>query len=270
MRKITMILVIVALFSFVAKAQEGTTFKAAKGNFSLEVGFNPVGFIEYGYYPINSAYISTYPDNSPIVSLGLKSRYFINDHWAIRLNIPLSGDITKNITYGGADENIKQSSKTSNISYQILPGFEYHIGNMKKLSPYVGFEFGFVHNCYSSEYNNVGFIEGNSIKSNNTYVYYYGYDPENPVTEDFYCYTGGSSSLGFACTVLAGVDWYITPHLYLGAEFGFGHTTSVSGPYKIDIDLQGINIDKIESKDKTIEHSFGFRTLSLIRLGWLF
>lgn len=269
MKKIIMLLSIVALFSFVAKAQESNTFKAAKGNFSLEVGFNPVGFVDNTYYPYNS-YISFYQDNSPIASLGLKCRYFVTDRWAIRLNIPLSGDVNNTITYGGLNESIKQSARTTNISYQILPGFEYHIGNLKKLSPYFGFEIGFVHTLYSSKFKNVGFIEGNTIESNNAYVHYYGYDPANPVNEDFYCYSSGSSSLGFTTTILAGVDWYITQHLYLGVEFGFGHTTSISGPYEIDIDLQGIDLDEIESKDKTIEHTFGFKTLSLIRLGWLF
>ena len=122
-----------------------------------------------------------------------------------------------------------------------MPGIEYHFGNYKRVSPYVGAAVGI----------NVG----------------------NRVSRDI---TGNVSSktvsptFGFAVQAAAGVDVYICKGLYAGLEMGLGYGLDKTGRGKTSsVDNTGATTESQGNSD-SITSSFGFFATPSIRVGWFF
>lgn len=214
-------------------AQENNRLKPAQGNFTLEVGFNPVGM-------------------NPVMGMGLKGRYLITDRWFLRLNIPFDGSVTKN-KFDVQLPDHTATTKSNFVSYGLLPGFEYHFTNVRRLSPYVGAELGFIHNIFS--YKRTDYLNNNV---SNEYLMK-NMDNQN-----------NRSNISARINILAGFDVYISKHLYLGVELGLGFgMNSTLKAKEITRPANGAEVE-VKHDDKAVSTNFTIATQNLIRLGWAF
>ncbi len=195
-------------------------FRATKSNFTLEVGFIPFNVV-------------------PISLSQLKLRFFANDKLAIRLGANLSST-SKSATAGTV------AQKSSCFVLGIYPGIEYHVGNLKRLSPYFGAEA----NIYFKWYN---YVEKTDNKE--TKVISGQWDV-------------GSSRCGFTdvgLNLLAGVDFYFSKHIYMGVEFYYGFVMRFN--HKI---VQTIPEPEVVLTDKSSSFNLVGDAIPSIRLGWAF
>lgn len=234
MKKILLLVVMSLTTLIFVQAQEEANYKPAGGNFSMEVGFNPFG-----------------NNGTPVIGLGFKGRYAITERWYVRLNVPLTGrtnSFESEMYIPDLGVNVDMKNKTSVFGYSIIPGVEYHIGNLERLSPYFGAEIGFTHSITRERQKNIGGDHTVDILRQNM---------------------NQNGNIGMQLNVLAGFDWYITRNLFLGVEFGLGLNLSstLKGKETVTIDNTTV-INKFE--DKRLLTTFGFAPNSLIRLGWVF
>lgn len=236
MKKVSVLIFAVFISASAVFAQ--SAFKPVGGKFSMELGFNPISIT-----------------SGPVVNLGLKARYFLNEKWAIRLNIPMESLSTHSISYGQSPtstEDIKQTTKDRAFEFGIIPGFEYHIGNMDRVSPYFGAELGIISRSVGGEIKNYNYDTKSSYKIKGS----------NIDGDDF-------STFGFTVALLAGVDVYVTKGLYLGAEFGLAYGTYRSGKI-VETTKVGESTTTLEDDDFIRVNEFGFNTQAMIRVGWTF
>ena len=213
-----------------ASAQD--SFKPEAGDFSLELNYTP-GILSGN----NSSAGFKLPE------YGLKGRLFVGDRFAVKLNLGFSTNSTNDKTYiTNSDNSVTTTEDISGrTSFSIMPGIEYHFGNYKRVSPYVGAAVGI----------NVG----------------------NRVSRDV---TGNVSSktvsptFGFAVQAAAGVDVYICKGLYAGLEMGLGYGLDKTGRGKTSsVDNTGATTESQGNSD-SITSSFGFFATPSIRVGWFF
>ena len=213
-----------------ASAQD--SFKPEAGDFSLELNYTP---------GILSGNNSSAGFNLP--EYGLKGRLFVGDRFAVKLNLGFSTNSTNDKTYITNPDNSVTTTEdiSGRTSFSIMPGIEYHFGNYKRVSPYVGAAVGI----------NVG----------------------NRVSRDV---TGNVSSktvsptFGFAVQAAAGVDVYICKGLYAGLEMGLGYGLDKTGRGKTSsVDNTGATTESQGNSD-SITSSFGFFATPSIRVGWFF
>lgn len=213
-----------------ASAQD--SFKPEAGDFSLELNYTP-GILSGN----NSSAGFKLPE------YGLKGRLFVGDRFAVKLNLNFSTNSTNDKTYITNPDNSVTTTEdiSGRTSFSIMPGIEYHFGNYKRVSPYVGAAVGI----------NVG----------------------NRVSRDV---TGNVSSktvsptFGFAVQAAAGVDVYICKGLYAGLEMGLGYGLDKTGRGKTSsVDNTGATTESQGNSD-SITSSFGFFATPSIRVGWFF
>ncbi len=213
-----------------ASAQD--SFKPEAGDFSLELNYTP-GILSGN----NSSAGFKLPE------YGLKGRLFVGDRFAVKLNLGFSTNSTNDKTYITNPDNSVTTTEdiSGRTSFSIMPGIEYHFGNYKRVSPYVGAAVGI----------NVG----------------------NRVSRDV---TGNVSSkavsptFGFAVQAAAGVDVYICKGLYAGLEMGLGYGLDKTGRGKTSsVDNTGATTESQGNSD-SITSSFGFFATPSIRVGWFF
>lgn len=213
-----------------ASAQD--SFKPEAGDFSLELNYTP-GILSGN----NSSAGFKLPE------YGVKGRLFVGDRFAVKLNLNFSTNSTNDKTYiTNSDNSVTTTEDISGrTSFSIMPGIEYHFGNYKRVSPYVGAAVGI----------NVG----------------------NRVSRDI---TGNVSSktvsptFGFAVQAAAGVDVYICKGLYAGLEMGLGYGLDKTGRGKTSsVDNTGATTESQGNSD-SITSSFGFFATPSIRVGWFF
>lgn len=213
-----------------ASAQD--SFKPEAGDFSLELNYTP-GILSGN----NSSAGFKLPE------YGVKGRLFVGDRFAVKLNLGFSTNSTNDKTYITNPDNSVTTTEdiSGRTSFSIMPGIEYHFGNYKRVSPYVGAAVG----------TNVG----------------------NRVSRDV---TGNVSSkavsptFGFAVQAAAGVDVYICKGLYAGLEMGLGYGLDKTGRGKTSsVDNTGATTESQGNSD-SITSSFGFFATPSIRVGWFF
>ncbi len=169
-------------------AQDTTSFKPAAGANNLELNLTPLG-------------------NSPISITNIRYRRFLTPTTALRLGVGLSlasssaeEVLPSNVTPG---TNITgQRSKTSTFGWNIKPGYEMHFAGTKRLSPYIGGEL--------------------DLASQTSKAVSHGLTATDAVTETTVKNAGKTGFFRLGVNALAGFDFYISTHLYLGAEMGFG------------------------------------------------
>lgn len=229
--------------STVLLAQDAATdFKPAKGANNFELNFVPL-------------------NGKPIQMTYIRYRRFLSEKTAIRLGVGLSLNTTKgdsvfasNVT---ANSTVKSEYKTTKMGWAIKPGIEMHMEGTNRLSPYMGFELD---------------IAGQSTKDVNPQ----GVDAKDELTivTDENKNKGGFMRIG--ANLLAGVDCYITKHLYLGTELGFGFAMVNYKDYKMSTEYPSTvvaptpdpgNPDPVtQGKEMNVGPNFN----SSIRLGFIF
>lgn len=230
MKKFIFIMAAVLAGAISASAQD--SFKPEAGDFSLELNYTP-GILSGN----NSSAGFKLPE------YGVKGRLFVGDRFAVKLNLNFSTNSTNDKTYITNPDNSVTTTEdiSGRTSFSIMPGIEYHFGNYKRVSPYVGAAVGI----------NVG----------------------NRVSRDV---TGNVSSktvsptFGFAVQAAAGVDVYICKGLYAGLEMGLGYGLDKTGRGKTSsVDNTGATTESQGNSD-SITSSFGFFATPSIRVGWFF
>lgn len=213
-----------------ASAQD--SFKPEAGDFSLELNYTP-GILSGN----NSSAGFKLPE------YGVKGRLFVGDRFAVKLNLGFSTNSTNDKTYITNPDNSVTTTEdiSGRTSFSIMPGIEYHFGNYKRVSPYVGAA--------------VGINVGNRVSR----------DVSGNVSSK-----AVSPTFGFAVQAAAGVDVYICKGLYAGLEMGLGYGLDKTGRGKTSsVDNTGATTESQGNSD-SITSSFGFFATPSIRVGWFF
>jgi hypothetical protein len=197
MKKIFTTIAIVVATCTITNAQE-TEFKPAKGANNLELNF----------IPLNS---------KPIQITNIRYRKFIGDKTAFRLGIGLSfsSDKADSVFSSNVTANSTVKSKYSNNKFglNIRPGIEKHFEGTNRLSPYMGAELDIA--LQSSKE-----VTPSGINSKDEFT----------VVTEKNKNKGGFFRAGV--NLVAGFDCYITKHLYMGSELGFGFSFTKYSDYK--------------------------------------
>lgn len=231
-----------ALFSactFVMAQDTPSEFKPAAGAKNLELNFVPL-------------------NGKPISITYIRFRKFLTATTAVRLGVGLSFESTSvdsvfasNLT---ADLKITEKSKTSKMGWNIKPGYEKHFAGTNRLSPYVGAELDLAGQS-SKE------TTANGLMDPTTDVVY--------ITQTKNKNKGGFFRVG--ANVLAGFDCYITKHLYLGTEFGFGLQFVKYSKLKTEYTPAPVApLKQPDDVDQGSEFNLGPNFNSAIRLGFIF
>ena len=170
MKKVLFVFLLAGLFSIGVNAQDD------KGNFTIDLNFNPAAFFD--------------ANAGPMFQLPyIKGRYFINTDLAARLGFNLSSFGDKFYLGAGTDDYVESSS----FSWTFAPGIEKQFGN-EKFVVYLGGDIPF--SASNSKRKTV--VPGNETEE------------ENP---------GGNDYFAYGINGVVGVDFYLLPNLYVGAEF---------------------------------------------------
>lgn len=222
-------------------------FKPAAGANNLELNFVPLNG-----KPINLTYI--------------RYRRFLSETTAFRLGVGISFSSNKadsvfasKIPSAVAGTTVKSGYKKTEMGWNIRPGFEKHFTGTNRLSPYIGAELD---------------LAGQSSKE---------VTPTGTDTKDEFTIVteknknkGGFFRLGV--NLVAGFDCYITKHLYLGTELGFGFQMTKFSDYKketayptsVVIPAGTYDPNNPEPASQGSEMNIGPNFNSAIRLGYIF
>lgn len=185
---------------------------------------------------------------SPISIVGIKARSWSSESSAFRITAFLGFSNESTITQDEDSDTdaIELKDKMSTFSISVAPGIEKHMAGTDRLSPYVG------------AYVLVGFTSETNVM-------------EEQVGEDLASTTEKSGSLDLGLNGVAGFDYYVAEHLYLGTELGFG--LAVNSPLMNKTTFEGYdpNPDDQEGKaGNTSSFQIGPNVMAQFRLGWLF
>lgn len=236
MKKVLFTAVLFSACTFVMAQDTPSEFKPAAGANNLELNFVPLNG-----KPISISYI--------------RFRRFLTPTTALRLGVGLSMATTSvdsvfdsNLT---ADLKVTEKAKTSKFGWNIRPGYEMHFAGTNRLSPYVGVELDLAGQS-SKEVTPTGLLDPT------TDVVY--------ITETKNKSKGGFFRVGAG--VLAGFDCYITKHLYLGTEFGFGLQFVKYSDLKVT--STPAPATAVPDADQGSEFNLGPNFNSALRLGFIF
>ncbi|RNC85900.1 MAG: hypothetical protein ED557_03775 [Balneola sp.] len=133
--------------------------------------------------------------SSPININYIKIREFAKANKAIRFGLFIGAEF-ENTEVG--DEDVKNQT----IELNLRPGYEFHYPGTERLSPYVGIEADLAIKLSKS-------VTGEG-------------ETEQELDGAWNLFGNERGFYRFGVNGLAGVDFYISPRLYLGTEFGFG------------------------------------------------
>ena len=179
---------------------------------------------------------------------GAKFRLFIDNNWAVRLNLGLGTGTDKTTNYftNPNDPDDKKEYETvrknTTTTFSLMPGFEYHFNKFERISPYVGAEIG---------------ILTNTTKENE----------ENELDET--TYTKKTPGIGFAFNVITGFDVYLCKGLYMGCELGLGYDSMKTKRFTETTEAAG-ETHETEGPDSSLKSFFGFHAQPSLRIGWHF
>ena len=256
-------------------------FGGKKGNFGTEIQFNP----------FSNNFTTFKLDN-----VGLKFRYFISDEHAIRLGLNVGFDnkvdginnpVVPNVLdpkYTGAEDinyikdvdeynNTKDDKQKLNTTkFAVNLGYEYHFAKYGRADLYAGAKVGF------SMVNNKTTVDNTTA---------WGYDAATGLskwtnlTQEYKGYdniSGNSNSFAISAGVFTGVDFYITKHLFVGAELGINFKNTKYKDYDVNevkkaktFNTDGATVsltNKHLVTDKDTE--LNFYVEPALRLGWTF
>ncbi len=226
----------IALAAFTTSFAQDTDLKPEKGANNLELNFVPL-------------------NGKPIQLTYLRYRKFLSPTTAFRLGIGLSFSSNKadSVFASGlsANTNINGTYKKTQMGWNIKPGFEHHYAGTNRLSPYSGLELD---------------IAGASTKEQTPL----GLDATDAVIirTDKNQNKGGFFRIGV--NLLAGFDCYVTKHLYLGTELGFGFQMVKYSDFKSTTNILATGATDPDAVKQGSEMNIGPNFNSSIRLGYIF
>jgi len=206
-------------------AQEGSDYKP-DGGFVLGVNFTP---LEVGGNVISI-------DN-------INGRYFLNSGLAVRVGLGLS--TSKDSYDNGLEGNANETSSKSTSEFSFSLGAEKHFAGTERLSPYIGADLGLSMASAKAETTIAGVtstIEGASDAT--------GADRKHTT---------------FGLNLVAGADFYVAKHLYLGVEIKYGFAVKSEGEYTVS--SGGLSVT---SKDKPKNTTIGQMAQPSLKLGFKF
>lgn len=156
---------------------------------------------------------------------------------------------------------------TSGMTITINPGYEKHFAGTENLSPYVGAELLFSMTTAK--------VEQDVVDDNHT---------STSAATDWIKFTevqkGKGAKTTFGVNLIAGIDYYIAKHLSLGAEFGFGFSTTSMPDIENSSAVRNTTTQAYELHDdaKEVQGSemhvgptlLGANGIGLMKLSWLF
>ncbi len=163
----------------------------------------------------------------------IRGRYFMSDDFALRLGANLSLDSR---TQNPDDDT---EIKYSHFAISLMPGIEKHFTGTDRLSPYIGAELGIGISSRSQEVT----ADGNKTEIKG------GWD------------TGERGNFQFGLNGIAGFDFYVARHLYVGYELGFGFNLRSDS---------AVEVNNIETDGKNSSFSIGPNVRNGIRVGFVF
>jgi hypothetical protein len=229
--------------TFMSAQDAGSDFKPAAGANNLELNFVPL-------------------NGKPIQLTYIRYRRFLSEKTALRLGVGVSYSSSKadsvfasNVT---VNTTVSSGYKMTKLGWNIKPGFEKHFSGTNRLSPYIGAELD---------------IAGQSSKEVTPTMI--------DAQDEFFIVTEKNKNKGgffrIGANLVAGFDCYVTKHLYLGTELGFGfqmvnysdYTKETSYPSSVTPptpDPAGNPDPSSQGKEMNIGPNFN----SAIRLGYIF
>lgn len=254
MRKVTLTFLLFVCGVMIYAQNEKPSLKPAKNNFTFEVNFTP------------------FNTDKPIDINGFQGRWFVKDNFAIRAGFNFDSKKSySEIPFKNDDVVLIESTDEKFMLYGINTGFEYHFLKSRRISPYVGLDFGYENKSSKGKYEDVVYdYNGNT----NSYIIQTT-EIENMWSETIVLYHPDGfyqlinvSERGynmFSGHLILGSDVYITKHFYMGVEFGFGFKSYNYKEVKVTID------DVPEpSIPKAKDTEFGFKVNNAIRMGFWF
>lgn len=247
MKKVLITVALISAYTFV-NAQDEATASTPSTNSTSE--FKPAAGannFELNFVPLNG---------KPIQLTYIRYRRFLSESTALRLGVGLSLSSTSvdsvfssNVTAG---ENVTSKAKTSQFGWNLKPGFEKHFSGTNRLSPYIGAELDLAGQS-SKEVTPTGISATDEVMTTTT---------KNKSK-------GGFFRAGV--NLVAGFDCYITKHLYLGSEFGFGLQYVSYSKLKTEMDpAPTAPAKQPDDVDQGSEMNIGPNFNSAIRLGFIF
>lgn len=226
MKKVFLVAALAAFVLTNVNAQE--KYKPEAMTVSTELNYSPGGASDGGF---------TLPE------YGAKVRLHLNENMAVRLKLGLNTNSTKTTTFTeNGDTKIESYDRTSQTTFSIMPGFEYHFTKYERISPYVGGEIGLLTKMQKGK-------QDNSESDDRT-------ETKRP-------------GLGFGVNVFTGVDVYLCKGLYLGFELGLGYESMNTQRGTTTI-VSGSNTNENKGNQATLESAFGFHATPSLRVGWCF
>lgn len=226
-----MLILCILATNFGLNAADTTRLKPVKGTITSQVGIA----------------LSTFSNN--VMSMGINGRLFLSERVAIRTSILSSNDKEVENFEEFQDGSGSRGKYTTVMSSAFLfAGIEKHFKGARRLSPYIGFEFGY----------GIGTLKEDGENSSGfNYTAGYSESSKRKVNQ-------------FNINAFLGFDYWIAEGLYLGIEYSF---------------ISNYNY-KEKRTSKTITNS-GFTTvvytpeykasgitsinaLPVFRLGWMF
>lgn len=229
MKKTLFILALVLGFTTFVNAQ----YKPTSG-FDVEVNFSP-----FSTSPVQLDYI--------------KARMFLSEKMALRLGFQLNTyNETSKALFGPVATQVTEETKNSYFILGFHPGIEFHMEGTDRLSPYCGAELNFTTKSASTDITNY-----------------------NGTTNSTYASTGewkSGSQMGYTqigLNLLFGADYYISKHLYLGVELGFGFNSTSYKDNTITVVIPNTTTTPTTNPGSSA-FNLGVNYNSFLRLGWAF
>jgi len=184
--------------------------------------------------------------SEPFKINALRYRYFIKDNVAIRASLFMGGK--RNTTFSDTTGGVTMTKdRNGNFDLSLRPGIEKHFEGTDKLSPYMGAEL---------------YFGLKTTKNSDQELWSDGKTIQTMITK--------TSSSSFGPNVFLGTDYYVTDHLFLGAELGFGLLFNGKGKTKTSYDNPEFPMQDTEVAGNTTELNWGPNYQGTIRLGWIF
>ena len=250
MKKVTIFFALI-LVSFINANAQNDTLKPVKGDWGFSL--NITGLINNIKVDNNKDAIGNYMifarhylKNNQALRVGLALNYLKQNHFTSdSISIP-SGNRALQVV----------DSSVSRIDFSFSLGLEHHLGDNKRLDPYVGGEIL------------IG-RKGNTKTNSNTAI------TDITGTQKEQLLKQQDGGLFFGLGGIAGFDFFLTKNLSLGAEFGYAFTyMKFGGDYSSSFVITPVSGEQINTfengKDQSSETSLGVTPTAGIMLSFFF
>ncbi|MDF3028880.1 MAG: hypothetical protein K0S23_3187 [Fluviicola sp.] len=218
---------------------------------SLEGNVNGLAAFSFGNNQPTNLNGFTSPTVAPIVTPGLRFRYFATENIAVRVSLGFNSSKTTNNFYEFEADNSGNSgtfvSKRGTTTIGI--GGEYHFAGTAKLSPYAGLDINFGMGKMTTE--------GDQT------------DGTTWVATD-YAEESEQKAAGFGVGLVFGTDYYFAENFYLGVELGLGFNSYTMKEGSSSVTVAGVTTEATGNEAKQSGFGNNANFGGMFRLGWRF